>query len=173
MTPSRRSIRQRRAGAAFTLPEMIAVMVIVATLAGVAAPVMVSASDSFSIANRQRSALDRLDLSLQRVTRLFENATASATGDADIASASSTRVVFNNGARVELLGTTLWFASGAGASAPLCQNVEQFSIQCLADDGVTTVNATPEQTRSVRLTIQSAGLDLRTAVSLRQTGLGT
>lgn len=160
-----------RARLGFSLVELIAVMTVVGTIAGVAAPLMVGASDNFAIATRQRAAADRLDYALVRASRLLRAAPGAIGGGANIATAGESRIVFADGARLELLGSTLWIAPAGEAAAPLCQSVSVFQLTYLGADGETDTRADPGATRRIRMRLRSDDVEARTTVFLVQTEL--
>lgn len=152
----------------FTLTELIAVMTVLGALAGVVAPLAWSASDAFHHATEARGAMERCDFALVRMAQLFRESPAAPGGGAGITTARPNRVVFQDGARIELIGTTLWMAASDGVAAPLCQSVDEFEINYRAADGVTDASAAPAQTHSVALRIRSGKFELRTVVFLAQ-----
>src|SRR5690606_7361773 len=118
--PMRRMRHQsRRRRRAFTLIEMIAVMSIMGVLAGVATPLVWSASDAFAAATSTRDAIERCDYALQQMARLLRTEPAASEGESPIVAAHPSRLECAGGARIELIGTTLWLASSGAAAAPL------------------------------------------------------
>lgn len=157
----------RASSRAFTLVELIAVMTIVGSIAGVVAPLMVSASDNYTIATRQRAAADRMDRALHRISHMIRSAPG--VGGADIVIAGDSRVTFGDGSRIELLGSTIWITDASGAAAPLCQSVDEVRFWYVAADGVTDSSVAPRDTRRIRVRVRSGGVDLCTTIHLAQT----
>jgi prepilin-type N-terminal cleavage/methylation domain-containing protein len=148
----------------FTAPELIAVIVILGTLAAVIMPMVLQASNSYTISSQQRSAVGGLNYALERTGRLFRGLSPAVDGTTDITTALPSQVVFGDGSGVQLIGTTLWYTAAGQTAQPLAQNISQFTISYLQEDGVTNSSALPSATQRVAIVIASAGVELRAAI---------
>ncbi len=148
----------------FTAPELIAVILIMGTLAAVIMPMMLQASSSYTISSQQRSAVVGLNYALEKTGRLFRELSPAVNGTTNITTAQPSQVVFGNGSGVQLIGTTLWCTAAGQTAQPLAQNISQFTISYLQKDGVTSSSALPSATQRVTIVIASAGVELRTAI---------
>lgn len=153
----------------FTVIEMVAVIVIMGTLAVVITPMVITASSSYTDSTHQRTAVSSLNYALDRISRLFREASPAVDGTTDITTALPGKVVFDDGSMVELIGTTLWFTAAGQTAQPLAQNINQFTISYLQKDGVTNSSSSPNTTHRVTIVIASDGVELRSAVFLRET----
>lgn len=163
----------RRARAtAFTLIEAIATIVVVGALSGVTAPLLLAASRAFTRSSDLRSATAAADLAIDRAVRFLREA-PEANGQAgvpDITTAQPSRVVFGDGSSLELIGSTLWFATEGLDPAPLCQNVSIFTLSYLGDDG-RVLNFQggdlPAHTHAIAIRLRSSEAELSTIAFLR------
>ena len=162
-------MRRRPGHRAFTLVELLGVIVIFSVLAGVISPVVLEAAGAHRRAATQRDAAQRAGYALERIVRLLRETPPMQPGEPSpgLAGAETERVERIDGAEVELIGSTLWLTPAGGDAAPLCQGVEAFELGYLGADGVTDTRATPEATQRVTVRIVVDGFVLRTAVFLR------
>ncbi len=158
---------------AFTLVELIGVMVVLSVLAAVAGPLLTSGADAYHRAAAQREALERASFAMDRTLGLLRDAPDSPSGSGVPAftSAEPRRFAFADGRRVEWKGGSLWatIPGQPGGEAPLCAAVEGFSLRYLGADGVTDTSASPGQSTRVEVTITTGGVTLRSAAFLRVT----
>jgi len=146
---------------AFTLVELIAVMVILGALAAATAPIVASAGQSYADASNLRAAADDLAYALQRAGRTLRHASGSVTIATDEA------IELSGGQRLERLGTTLWLTEPGQAPSPLCQDVTTFQITHLADDGQTDCASDPADIQRLHITAERSGVWLATVIHLR------
>ena len=156
---------------AFTLIELMGVIVIFATLAGVISPVALEAAGAHRRADQQRQAANRAGFALERIVRLLRECPQAVEGEPApaITAAGAQSVTLADGAKVERLGTTLWLTPPSGAAAPLCAGVDAFQLDYLGADGVTDTGATPELTHRIAVQLTVDGFEMRTLVFLRAT----
>lgn len=147
--------------AAFTLVELIAVMVILGALAAATAPIVASAGQSYADASNLRVAADDLAYALQRAGRTLRDAKGSVTFADDEA------VELSGGQRLERLGTTLWLTEPGEAPSPLCQGVTTFQVLHLADDGASDSAGDLDDIQRLHITIERSGVWLATVIHLR------
>lgn len=154
--------------AAFTLLELLAAVVVMSIIAAVIAPVVATASESYTVTREVRSSTERVAYALDRVTRMVRQAPI---GEDDsgvgVATATSTTLIFTDGSGLALDGDTLEMVLPTGETAPLCTEVESFEIRYLDRDGTTDVMATPERTHRFSITIRSGGAELSVLVHPR------
>jgi len=164
-------MRQDSLHRAFTLVELLGVIVIFATLAGVISPVVLEAAGAHRRAATQRDASQRAGYALERIVRLLRETPPASPGDPapGLAVAATDHVERIDGAKVELIDSTLWLTPAAGEAAPLCQGVEAFELAYIGADGAADTVATPEATQRVAIRIVVDGFELRTVVFLRIT----
>ncbi len=155
----------RKIYSGFTLLELLASIVVMSVISATIMPVIASASDSYVVARQVRSTTEQAAFALDRVTRITRQAPIGAndTGLA-VVSASVRAIEFSDGTGVQLLGTTLEMLVPGDTPVPLCFEVESFSIEYLADDGVTSTLGTPELTQRFVFTIVVDGVTLKTLV---------
>lgn len=155
--------------AAFTLVEVLAVIVIVGAVASATAPIILALSDSYATARDQRIAADTAGAAMERIVRLVREApeTIAGSGAPDITAASATTIEFASGERVELTGTTLWLTVPGEAASPLASGVSVFNLSFLGHDGVTNTMASPQSTQRVDVRFVVNGLELRSSAFIR------
>lgn len=156
---------------AFTLVELLGVIVIFAALGGVISPVVLEATGAHRRAVTQRDAAQRAGYALERAVRLLRNTPPATPGDPTpgLAVALDDTVERSDGARVELIGTTLWLTPEGGVAAPLCQGVDAFELDYIGADGAADTSASPGSTQRIAIRIVVDGFELRTVVFLRIT----
>lgn len=154
----------------FTVVELLAVMVVVGTIAAAVTPVLVGASQNHTIASQSRTSMDQLDFALMRITRLIKDAPAGESGGASIVRALPSQVAFEDGAEFQQIGSTLWITVPGAAAAPLCVDVQHVEFHYLGADGETDVSADPAETRRMRIELQIGESSLTTTVCLDQAG---
>ncbi|MFG0258193.1 MAG: type II secretion system protein [Phycisphaerales bacterium JB043] len=154
---------------AFTLPELIASIVIVATLASVLAPIVLASSDSYDRATTQRTASENAGSAMERIVRTLRRAPALTAGSPqpNITTSDSDHVVLGDGHEIELTGTTLWFTAPGESASPLCQDVGAFELAYLGADGTTDTSGTPTSTQRIRVRLVVDGFELQSIAYLR------
>lgn len=155
------SHRLRPFGSAFTLVELIAVMVILSVLAAATAPIVASAGQAYTDASNRRSAAADLAFALDRAGRTLREAPG------PVVNVSATSIELAGGERLALLGSTLWLTEPGGAASPLCQRVGTFQIVCLGEDGRTDVASSPQEAQRLHILAEREGLWLGTVIFLR------
>lgn len=148
---------------AFTLLELIAAVLVMSIISVVLLPVLTTASESYTTTRSIRTSTEQVAFALDRMARIVRQAPIG-TDDTGVGISSATvssieffdntGFAFNNGA-IEML------VPGA-SNAKLCPNVDDLSIQFLAEDGITSTLAAPTTTHRVCITVTSG--DLRMSV---------
>lgn len=146
---------------AFTLVELIAVMVILGALAAATAPIVATAGQSYADASNLRAAADDLAYALQRAARTLRDAPG------NVIIATDGAIELSGGKRLERLGTTLWLTEPGEAPSPLCQDVTAFQITHLAEDGQTDSASDPAEIQRLHITAERSGVWLATVIHLR------
>lgn len=154
---------------AFTLVELLGVIVIFATLAAVISPAILEAAGAHRRAAQQRDAAARAGYALERITRLLRETPPAVAGEPapGISAAGAQSITLLGGAEVELMGSTLWLTPEGGAAAPLCAGVDAFALDYLGADGVTDTIAAAQATQRIGVRLVVDGFELRTLVFLR------
>jgi prepilin-type N-terminal cleavage/methylation domain-containing protein len=154
---------------AFTLVEMMGVIVIFATLAAVISPVALQAAGAHRRAATQRDASERAGHALERIVRLLRECPPAVEGEPapGISAATASSITLTDGAKAELLGTTLWLTPAGGSAAPLCADVGAFELRYRGADGVADTLANPQATQRIEIRLTASGFELRTIVFLR------
>ena len=153
-----------------TLVELMLAVVVLSIIAAVLVPTITTAADSYTSAVTTRAVADDVAFALERAVRLCREAPGGTNpGDAGISSASATSITFTSGAGLRLSGTDLLLQKSAVDSAVLCRDVQTFSLELLAKDGVTSTMAAPTQTQRINIRLKARGLDLSCAAFLRAT----
>lgn len=154
---------------AFTLIEMMGVIVIFATLAAVISPVALQAAGAHRRAATQRDASERAGHALERIVRLLRECPPAVEGEPapGITAAASDSITLIDGSKAELIGTTLWLTPAGEAAAPLCADVDAFELRYRAADGVADTIADPESTQRIEVRLTAGAFELRTIVFLR------
>ncbi|MHC4975907.1 MAG: prepilin-type N-terminal cleavage/methylation domain-containing protein [Planctomycetota bacterium] len=153
----------------FTLVELIASIVIVATLAGVLAPVVMTSADAYDRATSQRTSSENAGSAMERVVRTLRATPPQTVGSPQpgITVADADRIVLGDGHEIELVGDTLMFTAPGESASALCQDVEVLELAYLGADGVTDTSATPASTQRIRVRLIVGGFELQTIVFLR------
>lgn len=160
---SRHERIKRERGA--TLVEMIVSITVLAVVASVALPVIHGATDAFAGAATARRTSERAAYALERVTRLLRDAPAgAATGEVGIRNATTESVTFTDGRGVGLDQRQLLQTDAAGEVGVLCEDVDQFEITYVGDDGVTGVISDPRISQRFHVVLVVGGFELRTCV---------
>lgn len=154
---------------AFTLPEVLAVIVIISIVAGMTAPIVLAMTDSYATARDQRDAADAAGAAMERIVRLVREApeTDDGSGAPDITEASPTMIAFASGERIALTGTTLWLTVPGEAASPLANDVSSFHLTYVGSDGVTNTMESPQSTQRVDVQLAVKGLELRSSAFIR------
>lgn len=171
MVQSRRSTRT-----AFTLVELMAVLVLTAGIAAVTAPIVLSASGAFTDASTRRDRTEAASMALDRIVRTLREAPdrgESGPGVPAIASLSAMSIGLEDGAVVALNGQTLELTVPGSDPAPLCTGVDAFELTYFGSDGTVIDPAAAgaaDEVRVVEIRLAcAAAVELRTRVLLRCT----
>jgi len=152
----------------FTLLELLAAVVVMSIISVTLMPVIGGASESYVAARDVRQSTESVALALDRITRIVRKAPIGAgyTG-VDVTSSSTSSVVFSDGSGVQLSGSTLEMPVPGASPAPLCFNVDSFTVDFIGEDGVTDTSLTPTQTHRFGFTIVSNGVEMSVIVHPR------
>jgi type II secretory pathway pseudopilin PulG len=162
---SRLRLHHRRA---FTLIEATAAIIIISSISAVIVPVIFSAGDAYANSANVRRTGEKCAYAMERVVRLLRDAPAGGTrGTVDLAIAGASQVRFGDGRGAELSGTTLNLRDTSGNLSTLCDNVTNFSIAYIGDDGTTNTSGTPTTTQRFNITIAVSGFELRSSALAR------
>lgn len=150
---------------AATLVELIVSITVLAIVSGISLPVIMGATDAYAGAAETRRACERGAYALERSIRLLRDAPEGATaGTVGVSSLTASEIVFDDGRGLRLTGTTLFLLESGGVESILCENVDAFTISCLADDGVTSTAGTPTTTQRFHLSLTVRTFALHAAV---------
>jgi prepilin-type N-terminal cleavage/methylation domain-containing protein len=153
---------------AFTLIEAIAAIVILSLISAIIVPVIFSAGDAYANSASTRRTAEKGAYAMERVVRLLRDTPASATrGKVDVTIANPSQVRFGDGHGVELTGTTLSLRDTSGALSTLCDNVSNFTIAYIGNDGTSNTAGTPANTQRYNITIVTDGFELRSSALAR------
>lgn len=159
----RRSNPARRRAA--TLVELIVSITVLAIVGGISLPVILGATDAYAGAAETRRACERGAYALERAIRLLRDAPEGSTaGTVGITSVTASEIVLTDGRGLRLTGTTLYLLGSGGVQSTLCENVDAFSISCLADDGITSTASAPINTQRFHISLTVRSFALRAAV---------
>lgn len=182
------SLRQNPRGvAAFTLVEVIATIVVMSIIAGVASRVLFQAFAGLNDASTRATLSTQLATAMERVTGELHSIAikpASSPATPDITACTATSLTFNTPAAartISLSGTNLLFSGSAKASAIIATNISSLTIQTY-DGANTAISASPTAAEiatirriQVTLVATSGGMTetLRTTVYIRCMALGS
>jgi prepilin-type N-terminal cleavage/methylation domain-containing protein len=154
---------------AFTLIELISVIVIMGAISTVIAPLVTAAATTHAQSAEQRKTAESLGAALERIVRILRETPATEPGEPtpDFVSVGASSVTLTDGHRIDLIGSTLWLTAPGKTPSPLCQNVTSFHLTYLAADGVADTSMSPPQTQRIEITLASDAMELRTCVFLR------
>jgi prepilin-type N-terminal cleavage/methylation domain-containing protein len=160
--------RLRRTSRAFTLIEVTMAVVILAIIAASVVPLVFTASDNFASAANIRRTAEKTAYAMERACRMLRDAPVGGVrGTIDLAIAEPSRFRYADGTGMELSGSTLYERATDGTLSPLCDQVSDFTIEYLASDGVTSTEASPQDTQRFNITIVCNGFELRSAAFAR------
>lgn len=129
-------------------------------------PVIHAAADGYASAVRARRVCEQASTTLDQCVRLLRDLSGDAdTGVLEVAEASSTRIIFDDGRGLDFTGGTLSLIESPTESTVLLAGLEAFSLACLAADGTTDCAGDLEQTQRFRVSITLEGFVL-SAVAL-------
>lgn len=161
---------------AFTLIEMIAVLTLTAAIAGVTAPILLSASGAFTDANARRDRTEAASMALERVVRTLREMPdrgQNEPGVPAIAGVSGSSITMDDGTAFSLNGEILSMTVAGVQPARLCTGVEAFELTFFGSDGSAldpSAAGTPALVRMIEIRLARTGaIELRTRVLLRCT----
>ena len=150
---------------AMTLLEMVASITVLSIIAVAVLPVLASSADAYASAAQTRRDTERIAFAAERCLRLLREAQAgAAAGELDVSVAQPDHVQFTDGRGIRLVGTDLVLIDPGDPDAPICRDVDTFTIRYLGADGVTDTAGTPNATQRFVVTIETGGLELSIAV---------
>ena len=166
MTPSKNHYR------AFTLIEVIAVIVVMSIIAGVAAPVLLAVSNTYTQSMEHRTAAESVSIALDRIIRIVRETPElpAQQGAPDITAALPQRLELGDGTVVELTGSNLMLTLPTTAPAILCAGVSSFELLYLKEDAqpLDTAGGDPtSDTYKVEIRIAAGDIELRSAAFIR------
>lgn len=156
----------RRRG--MSLLELVMAMLVLSIAAGVLAPVLAAAGDSYAAASRAARASAEAAAALDRVAAMLRDAPpGAAAGTLGVASVEEGAIALTDGRALAVEDGVLWMTSPEGERAPLASGVERFRVSCLGEDGASVVDEQPEQAQRFRIDLRVDGLELSTCVFAR------
>lgn len=157
----------------YTIIEMIAVIVIISTIASVVGSIVSRASAMYADASSQREEQERQSFALERMVRAIRETAplVGSTGTPGLVTGEASRCIFEDGTTFELSGTDLLMTPPGGVAGVLARDVSTFSLTYVGEDGSTALNFgagdTVDMTRTIRVHLQSGDTDTHTVVYLR------
>lgn len=144
----------------FTLVELVASMVIIATVGTLGATIIYTAMNGFFQASTRAQLQCELATALDRIAQELHdipNDSSASSLAPDIASVSASSISWNTGYALTLSGTNLMFSDNGASSALLLPNVSAFTIQTY-DESNTALGASLSGTgcdaiRRIQITI--------------------
>lgn len=154
----------------FTLVELIASIVVVATVAAVTSPILYSASDAYAKSVQQRRGAERVAGALDRLCRILREAPgkASPAGATNFTAATVNSFTLLGGVNASLSGSDLLLGAASVPPTPLCVGVTAFELTYFDGAGA-SVNAAggTDAVRRMEIRLAANGCELRTTVWLR------
>jgi prepilin-type N-terminal cleavage/methylation domain-containing protein len=155
------SIKQRSLAGArrgVTLLELVAAITVLSIIASVIMPVIVSSTESYASARSLRSSTESLAFASDQLQRTIRSAPSGAGGTGlGVSTATNDRVLFTDGTGFELDGTDLNILIPGSDPAPICRDVEAFSISYIAQDGSSSAIADPTNAHRIAFMIRCDG----------------
>lgn len=157
----------QRSACAFTLVETLVSIVVLGIVAATVLPIIFATADMYSGSTSARRASEQAAYAIDRVVRMLREAPAGTSqGTIGVTSANASSIFFTDATGVSLNGTSLELRSAAGTGV-LCDNVSDFELTYLAQDGVTSVLATPATAQRIHIRIVVSGFELRSTAFIR------
>lgn len=143
---------------AVTLLELVAAITVLSIIASVIMPVIVSATESYASSRSLRSSTESLAFASDQLQRAIRSAPSGVAGTGlGVSTATNDRVVFTDGTGFELDGTDLNILVPGSDPAPVCRDVESFSISYIAQDGSSNAIGDPTNAHRIAFMIQCDG----------------
>lgn len=147
----------------FTLLEMLVAMVIVSVIAAVLMPIILTATDGYTVSRDTRASTDRVLYALERSARFIREVPfADDDSGLAIASAGSSSLVLSDGRGLRLSAGNLEILDAGGSSAVLCSDVDRLTISYFDESGNPIVLMNPQLIHRIGLQIQSGDIVLET-----------
>ncbi len=158
---------------AFTLIEMIAVIVILGIVASVASPILLAVSNTYTQSMEHRTAAESVSIALDRIVRVIRETpeVSGAEGTPDVTAAQATRFAIGDGTTIELTGTNLILTLPATAPAVLCSDVSTFELNYIGEDAQPLNFSGGDaltDTYKIDIRIRSGDIELRASAFLRE-----
>lgn len=154
----------------FTLVELLAAIVIVATVAAVTSPILFSATSAYAKSAQQRRSAERVAGALDRLCRILREAPAKASpaGATAFTAASVSSFTLLGGVNASLVGTDLLLGTATVPPTPLCVGVTVFEITYFDSAGAAVnIGTGTDSVRRMAIRLAADGSELRTTVWLR------
>ncbi|MDX2133022.1 MAG: prepilin-type N-terminal cleavage/methylation domain-containing protein [Planctomycetota bacterium] len=160
--------RRRAPSRGVTLVETVVSIAVLGVVGAMTLPIVHGATDAYAGAVRTRATAERAAYALERTVRLLRDCPVGGVdASVGVVIAEPQRVRFSDGRGLELSGTTLRLRAADGSESTLCEGVEAFVVEYLADDGVTSAAASPALTQRFGVRLRVGEFELRTAVMAR------
>jgi prepilin-type N-terminal cleavage/methylation domain-containing protein len=196
MTPSvrhllapvrRRVARTRATGCGFTLVEVIATIVVMSVISGIASRILFQSFGALNDMSTRGDIHDQLASAMERITsELHTIAIKSGSSPAtpDITACTASSITFNNASTartISLSGSTLQISGSAKANSIIATNISTFTVQTY-DSSNAALPASPSAAqiatiRRIQITITGANNGvtdtLRTKIYVRCMSLGS
>ncbi|MHC5002828.1 MAG: PilW family protein [Planctomycetota bacterium] len=180
MSPPRRRVRRRRG---FTLIELIATIVVLATVGTVASAIVMNATGGYVEASTAAQLHAEASVALDRIVRELRsmNLDTDATGIApDIESIASSAITWNDDDTLTLTGSNLTLAEDGGSAVVLLGDVSAFTIAASDEDDASVplpasaASCDPIRRLTITVTVTRHGVSetLRSKLYLRCTMAG-
>ena len=157
---------------AYTIIEMIAVIVVIGTISSVVGSIVQASVTSYADASSQREAQESQSFALERMVRALREAAplVGTVGTPGLVTADGDRCVFEDGTAFGLSGTDLLLTPPGGVQGPLARNITAFELRYIGDAGTELNFAggdTIDMVRTIWIHLQSNMVDTHTCVYLR------
>lgn len=153
---------------AFTLLELLASVVIMGVIGAVLLPVISSSSESYTVTRDVRNRSEQAAHALDRMVRIVRSAPIGPGGAGiGVQHASATSLTFTDGTGFVYANGRIEMLVPNQSDALLCDNVDAFRIDYLADDGRTGTLADPGSAHRVVLTLTTGPLRMSAAAHPR------
>ena len=165
---------------AFTLVEVVATIVVLATIGTVASGILFTATDGYLEARMTAQLHSELSIAMDRIVRELRNIQLDDTADdvaPDIDAVTATSITWDDDYVIALSGSDLMLTIDGGAAAVLLSDVTSFTIQGYDEDNselAATLNGDDcddIRRASISVTIERSGVSetLRSKVFIRST----
>jgi prepilin-type N-terminal cleavage/methylation domain-containing protein len=172
----RRTIAPSRRLCGFTLVELLAAMVVLATMGSAAMVILSSATKAYHNAATQAQLYNELGTAMSRIDKeLRQIALKSGTTAPNITSVSASSITWNTNSTLTLSGTNLMFTDAGAAAAILLGDVTAFTVQTYDESNAALAaslsgsGCDPIRRIQIQITMQRNGVteSLRNKIFLR------